>query len=83
MGFGAALGLPVAAYSRDHAETYFRRVKKLDAVEVGQRYCVQHGMLVEDFGLPDNLMLVCGSGVWGPLEEAVEWLAGRLRGVRA
>lgn len=63
MGFAKALGLPVVAYAMP-TNAYEQRVhRNID------------DMLIEDFGLSDNLMIACGADetfVW--LEEAADVL---------
>ena len=51
MGYAAALGLPVFAWS-DAVGEYRARVEALHMAD---------GMKVEDFGLADNLMMACGT----------------------
>lgn len=58
MGYAEALGKPVVAWCEDTA-AYLSRVPA-DADDQGRVWCRQHGMIVEDFGLVDNLMLTAG-----------------------
>lgn len=58
MGFAEALGKPVIAWSEDPND-YRARVES-DPDDKGVHWCRQHGMIVEDFGLTDNLMLTAG-----------------------
>lgn len=79
MGYAEALGKPVVAWSEDK-QPYRDRVPH-DQDADGRRFCKQHGMLVEDFGLVDNLMLTAGPvPVLPGFDEAVKTareLAGR------
>ena len=68
MGFAEGLGKPVIAWSEE-ASPYIDRVPH-DRDEDGRSFCRQHGMLVEDFGLVDNLMLAAGSIPVQPSFEA-------------
>ena len=71
MGFAEALGKPVIAWT-EAPEAYLTRVEH-DQDPDGRRFCKQHGMLVEDFGLCDNLMLTAGAiAVIGDFEAAVK-----------
>ena len=58
MGYAEALGKPVVAWSEE-AGDYRSRVAA-DVDPKGVYWCRQHGMIVEDFGLTDNLMLTAG-----------------------
>ncbi|MBC7950593.1 MAG: nucleoside 2-deoxyribosyltransferase [Rhodospirillaceae bacterium] len=58
MGYAEALGKPVVAWCEDTA-AYLTRVPS-DPDDQGRVWCRQHGMIVEDFGLVDNLMLTAG-----------------------
>lgn len=58
MGYAEALGKPVVAWCEETGD-YLSRVA-LDRDDDGRAWCRQHGMLVEDFGLADNLMLTAG-----------------------
>lgn len=77
MGFAEALGKPVVAWS-DEAGDYRSRVPA-DADDKGTFWCRQHGMIVEDFGLTDNLMLTAGAQPVAPdFEAAVKTVAALL-----
>lgn len=58
MGYAEALGKPVVAWSEE-PDDYRSRVAA-DVDPKGVYWCRQHGMIVEDFGLTDNLMLAAG-----------------------
>ena len=58
MGFAEALGKAVVPWCEETA-AYSARVPH-DRDADGRLFCRQHGMLVEDFGLVDNLMLTAG-----------------------
>ena len=58
MGFAEALGKPVLSWCED-TRPYLERVPH-DRDADGRAFCRQHGMLVEDFGGLDNLMLTAG-----------------------
>jgi nucleoside 2-deoxyribosyltransferase len=59
MGYAEGLGKPVIAWSEE-PKPYIERVPH-DKDADGRAFCKQHGMLVEDFGLADNLMLAAGA----------------------
>lgn len=80
MGYAEALGKPVVAWSED-SRHYLARVEH-DRDDDGRVFCRQHGMLVEDFGLVDNLMLAAGPHPVQPDFEAAVRLAAGLVGVR-
>lgn len=73
MGAAAALGKPVVGYTKDTRD-YLTRVRAMMPVtmcENGEWRDAQ-GMLVEDFGLVDNLMMDCGAAaIFDSAEEAV------------
>lgn len=74
MGFAEALGKPVVAWS-EAVSAYLERVPH-DRDPDGRLFCRQHGMVVEDFGLVDNLMLTAGPvPVEAGLEDAVRLAA--------
>ena len=74
VGFACALGKPVWAYFAEQQPL----IEQVDHDEQG--YCAD-GFLVEDFGLPRNLMLACSwVGASETAEEAVAQLADWLRG---
>jgi nucleoside 2-deoxyribosyltransferase len=74
MGYAEALGKPVVAWCESPGD-YKSRVDSA-ADEQGQPWCKQHGMLVEDFGLADNLMLTAGTHpVQSDFEAAVKLAA--------
>jgi nucleoside 2-deoxyribosyltransferase len=58
MGYAEALGKPVVAWSEEPGD-YRSRVAS-DVDPKGTYWCRQHGMIVEDFGLTENLMLAAG-----------------------
>ncbi|WP_142847500.1 nucleoside 2-deoxyribosyltransferase [Telmatospirillum sp. J64-1] len=58
MGYAEALGKPVIPWTEETAP-YLERVIH-DKDPDGSVWCKQHGMMVEDFGLADNLMLAAG-----------------------
>lgn len=76
MGYAEALGKPVVAWCED-ARPYIERVPH-DPDADGRPFCRQHGMLVEDFGLLDNLMLTAGPHPVQPDFEAAVVLTVRL-----
>lgn len=74
IGFALALGLPVLGYVADNALACERvaRWQGSALTRAGERLLDRDGMLVEDFGLPLNLMLaVPAKIVIGGLEEAL------------
>lgn len=76
MGFAEALGKPVVAWSEE-PRPYLDRVPH-DRDEDGRVFCRQHGMLVEDFGLGDNLMLAATPLAVQPDFESAVRLARQL-----
>ncbi|MCR6632750.1 MAG: nucleoside 2-deoxyribosyltransferase [Magnetospirillum sp.] len=78
MGFAEALGKPVVAWSEE-AGDYRSRVPA-DPDGQGTFWCRQHGMIVEDFGLTENLMLAAGTHPVQPDFEAAVKLARELVG---
>jgi nucleoside 2-deoxyribosyltransferase len=72
MGFAKALGLPVVGYGADgdyleRCRTYFEGLSKDGSNETDPQ-----GLTVEDFDLPDNLMMACGAdGLVGTVGEAL------------
>ena len=78
MGYAEALDKPVFAWSEE-AGDYLSRVPA-DADEQGRTWCRQHGMVVEDFGLTDNLMLTAGAYPVSPDFEAAVKAAKALLG---
>ncbi|KIL98500.1 Nucleoside 2-deoxyribosyltransferase [Paramagnetospirillum magnetotacticum MS-1] len=78
MGYAEGLGKPVVAWSED-MRPYKDRVPH-DQDEDGRSFCRQHGMLVEDFGLAENLMYAAGPCVVQPDFEAALKIAGELAG---
>jgi nucleoside 2-deoxyribosyltransferase len=58
MGYAEGLGKPVVAWSED-TRPYKERVPH-DQDKDGRVFCRQHGMVVEDFGLGENLMYAAG-----------------------
>lgn len=84
MGVGAALGKPVVGYAPDRRDY---RARVADAMPLRMApdgtWRDADGMSVEDFGLPDNLMMACGAAaVLGSFEEAVAFAVGILAGRR-
>ncbi len=76
MGFAAALGIPVLAWTPNGGE-YAARVADLG---------LREGMDVEDFGLADNLMMACGTAdgeVHDRFEDACDAAAELLVGKRS
>lgn len=80
MGFAAALGRPVFAWSSDTRSLLDRTRDLIDLFAHGGDWRDGEGMLVEEFGLPVNLMLV--DPATGPVhphfEAAVATAAARL-----
>ncbi|BAE50808.1 nucleoside 2-deoxyribosyltransferase [Paramagnetospirillum magneticum] len=71
MGYAEGLGKPVVAWSED-MRPYMERVPH-DRDADGRLFCRQHGMLVEDFGLVENLMYAAGTrGVQPEFEAALK-----------
>lgn len=75
MGFAKALGLPVVGYGStdmylERTRQFYGRLQRVDAHDVDNA-----GLTVEDFDLPDNLMMACAPEVVvATEEEALVWL---------
>lgn len=72
VGFAEALGIPVFAYSEDRRD-YRARVQHAQPTEVDAAGELRDtdGLLVEDFGLSENLMLAAGIEVFESAAEAI------------
>ncbi|HTH18338.1 MAG TPA: nucleoside 2-deoxyribosyltransferase [Magnetospirillum sp.] len=79
MGYAEALGKPVVAWCEETGD-YRSRVAS-DVDPKGTWWCRQHGMIVEDFGLVDNLMLTAGAHPVQPDFDAACKLARELLGL--
>lgn len=83
----AALGKPVAAYFEGASQSLLERTRRalgpLRLNEVGEPFDSHYGQMVEDFGLPMNLMLACSCPAFESAHEALHWLTCRLQAVRA
>lgn len=76
MGVAEGLGLPVIAWSEDKTPLIARIPHDRD--QDGRVFCRQHGMGIEDFDLPDTIMLAAGrQAVQSGFEDAVK-LAARI-----
>lgn len=78
MGYAEGLGKPVVAWTED-ARPYAERVPH-DRDADGRAFCKVHGMVVEDFGLAENLMYAAGPVPVQPDFEAALREAVRLMG---
>lgn len=79
MGFAEALGKKVFSWCEE-TRPYLERVEH-QRDDDGRCFCQQHGMIVEDFGLVDNLMLTAGR--FPPLPEfdqVIKQAAAELKG---
>jgi nucleoside 2-deoxyribosyltransferase len=82
VGYALALGKKVSAYMT-HLETVAQRVERLEqrcepTVRYGDKLTDRDGMLIEDFGLPCNLMLaMAGQIVEGDLEACLQAIRPR------
>lgn len=82
LGYALALGKKVCGYMA-HMETVAQRVERLEQrceppVRYGDKLTDRDGMLVEDFGLPCNLMLaMAGQVVEGDLESCLQSIRPR------
>lgn len=75
VGVAVALGLPVVAYGIDQTSYAAGIPAHRDAAKVLRDAA---GMVIEDFGLPLNLMLSCAVTFAGSAQEALQVLAGVL-----
>lgn len=73
IGMAIALGKPVALYLPQGLEDSGSRIRRLCGNRDGSD--ARYGALIEDFGLPLNLMLSCSSPCFGSPEEALDHLA--------
>lgn len=81
MGYAASKGKLIVGYTSDGRE-YLERVKSIygDSLTMGEDWRDQSDMLVEDFGLIDNLMMVGAVNFIGAsFEEAVRYVADHLQ----
>ena len=82
LGFAVALGKPAAVYLPQAGEDLAARLRRLYGVQpganAGEQLDQRYGMLVEDFGLPLNLMIACSAGVHADAPAALDALARRL-----
>lgn len=76
MGYAEALGKVVIGWCEETGD-YLSRVPS-DTDDQGRAWCRQHGMVVEDFGLVENLMLAAGPHPVQPDFEAAVRLAAAL-----
>ena len=75
MGYAAALGIPIYAYTND-PRSYLGRSRSLglvDRIDEEGRSRDAEGLVIEDFGLIDNLMPVCSAR---DLAKPIFWRAG-------
>ncbi len=79
-GFAIALGKPVAGYSKHTHLTYLQKVIESIGCKIvnGKKCDIFDGHLVEDFGLPMNLMLSCSTPVFEKSQNAFEWISAKL-----
>lgn len=75
VGFSVARGLPVACVLPNAASTYAERVAQTCGLSECGFYDASQGWLVENFGLPHNLMLAVPCRIFASVEEALDWLA--------
>jgi nucleoside 2-deoxyribosyltransferase len=80
VGFAVALGLPVCGYVGDNLDLLMRvRMARPCYEEAGGLFRDKAtGAAVEDFGMPLNLMLACGSAVSAAPVQAISALAKQL-----
>jgi len=80
MGYAAALGIPIFAYTND-PRSYLGRSRSLGLVagiDEGGRSRDAQGLEIEDFGLVDNLMPVCSAR---ELAKPIFWRASTEAGL--
>lgn len=80
MGYGLALGKRVVGYTKDPA-LYLERVQtNLPVTQDGDdQFWDGDGLLVEDFDLADNLMMVCSvEAIFTTIDQALAYLKNRL-----
>lgn len=78
------LGKPVAVYFEGASQSLLERAQRtlgaLRRNEHGEAFDPCYGQLVEDFGLPMNLMLACSCPAFENEVEALRWLARQRAG---
>jgi nucleoside 2-deoxyribosyltransferase len=82
IGMAVALGKPVAAYLPEPSISYAERVRRRFPTRrdpSGALWDLAHGVLVEGFGEPVNLMLSRSTRLFATFEEALAHLADALR----
>lgn len=78
VGMAIALGKPVALYLPQGVEDSGGRIKRLYGQGPDGKDA-RYGALIEDFGLPLNLMLSCSSSCFATPEEGLDYLAEALK----
>ena len=77
LGFGLALGKKLYGYM-DGDETLLQRVCRIESLAIDAPSRDRRGLLIEDFGLPANLMLAMSAHiVRGGLEECLQAIRPR------
>jgi nucleoside 2-deoxyribosyltransferase len=85
VGMAVALGKPVAVYLPQADADMASRIRAQCGVQPGtdaSELCfdAEFGMMIEDFGLPLNLMIACSASIHASPEAALDQLARRLAG---
>ncbi len=80
IGYAVAKGLPVACVCPRADRPYRERVVESCGTSECGRYDASQGWLIEDFGLPENLMLAVSCKICSSEEEALDWLKAQLQG---
>jgi nucleoside 2-deoxyribosyltransferase len=83
IGYAIAKGLPVACVMPDVHKAYADRVTDSCGTTDCGRYDASQGWLIENFGLPQNLMLAVPCRLCASEAEALDWLATQVRGPAA
>lgn len=78
VGFSVARGLPVACVLPEADSTYAERVAQTCGTSGCGRFDAGQGWLIENFGLPHNLMLAVPCRIFTHVEPALDWLAEQL-----
>ena len=79
VGMAIALGKPVALYLPQGLEDTGSKIRRLCGADQNGKQDAWHGALIEDFGLPLNLMLACPAQFFATPEEALDSVSTSLK----
>lgn len=81
IGYAVAKGLPVACVTE--RQSYAQRVRSACGVSPCGQFDASQGWMVEDFGLPQNLMLAVPCRMFDCEATALDWLGSQVGQRRA